>query len=89
MTQVHMVDKKTQKFTSVKKPTFYHCGRNHLAPSCILKDSVCHGCNKRGHLVRCCRNARKRQSKSSTDFHEVEENPISQVFTLSLSKTNR
>ena len=38
-------------------------------------------------MVKCCRNVRKRQSKSSTDIHEVEENPISQVFMLPLSKT--
>ena len=73
MTQVRMVDKKTQKFTSVKKPICYQCGQNHLAPSCILKDSVC---NKKEHLVTCCRNAEKRQSKSSRDIHEVEENPF-------------
>ena len=27
-------------------------------------------------MVRCCRNPRKWQSKSSTDIHEVEENSI-------------
>ena len=81
------MDKKTQKFSSAKKLTSYRCGGNHLAPSCRFKDSVCHGCNKKGHLVRCCRNAQRRPSKSSTNIHEMEEEPISQVYMLPSSKT--
>ena len=50
--QIHMVDKRTHKFTSVKKPTYYRCGGNCLAPSCRFKDSVRRGCNKKGYLVR-------------------------------------
>ena len=86
-TQVHKVDKKTQKFSSAKKITCYCCGGNHLAPSCRFKDSVCHGCNKKGHLVRCCKNAQRRSSKSSMNIHELEEDLISQVYMLPSSKT--
>ena len=86
-TQIHKVDKKTQKFSSAKKLTCYRCGGNHLAPSCRFKDSVCHGCNKKEHLVRCCRNAQRRSSKSSMNIHELEEDLISQVYMLPSSKT--
>ena len=52
-----------------------------------FKDSVCHGWNKKGNLVRCCRNAQRRPNKSSTNIHEVVEDPISQLYTLPSSKT--
>ena len=84
---VHKVDKKTKKFTCAKKSTCYHCGGNHLATRCGFKDSICHGWNKKGHLVRCCRNAQRRPNKSSTNIHEVVEDPISQLYTLPSNKT--
>ena len=64
----------------------YH-GLNHLAHSCRFNDSVCHGCNKKGHLDRCCRNAQRRPNKSSTNINEVVEDPISQLYMLPSSKT--
>ena len=75
-----------QKIFSAKKPTCYRCGGNHLAPSCRFKDSVCHGCNKKGHLIR-CRNAQRMPNKSSTNINEVVKDPISQLYMLPSSKT--
>ena len=41
--------------TNVPGKKCYRCGRSdHLAHSCIHKDTVCHNCNKRGHLARVC-----------------------------------
>ena len=41
--------------TNVPGKKCYWCGRSdHLAHGCIHKDTVCHNCNKRGHLARVC-----------------------------------
>ena len=71
----------------LKKSTCYHCGGNNLAPSYKFKDSVCHGCNKKGDLIRCCRNAQMRPNKVYMNINEVEEDPISQLYMLPSSKT--
>ena len=36
-------------------PICYRCGGPHLAPSCRFKETICHYCNKKGHLAKVCR----------------------------------
>ena len=69
--------RRIQEIFSAKKPTCYFCGGNHLAPIC----------NKKGHLIRCCRNTQKRPNKSSTNINEVVEDHISQLYMFPSSKT--
>ena len=43
---------KMEKRESSKKGECYRCGNDHETPSCPYRKSVCHKCNKVGHLAR-------------------------------------
>ena len=59
--------------TNVPGKKCYRCGRsNHLAHSCVHKDTVCHNCNKRGHL------ARVRQARGSQPPRKMLNTPRAQ-----------
>ena len=48
---------------------WYRCGGNHPSAECRFKTSVCHACNKRGHLSRMCctRKAQQQGRGAGTD----------------------
>ena len=41
----------------------YQCGGAHLANDCGFKDAVCHNCQKKGHIAKKCRGAKKQWKK--------------------------
>jgi len=73
----------------------YRCKGPHMAPKCPFKDSTCHGCGKRGHILKACRSRKKSESRASTKkgMHHVnvEETGKYQeygMFNLSSDRTN-
>ncbi|XP_033103603.1 uncharacterized protein K02A2.6-like [Anneissia japonica] len=42
-------------------PTCYLCLGPHLAPDCKHKEVMCHGCGKRGHLRKACKNPKQKK----------------------------
>ena len=63
-----------------KKVECFRCGGAHYANDCKFKDTVCHACNKKGHLAKMCRSVKNkaknekgkaRQAQAPT--HHVEE----------------
>ena len=59
--------------------TCYRCGGGHAPAQCRFKDTICHGCKKRGHLVRVCRSrpsesaARKTHGRRAHYIQEEQE----------------
>ena len=48
----------------------YRCGGGHLSDSCRIRDSECHYCHKRGHIVTKCRKKQADKTfKCPTTFH--------------------
>ena len=50
----------------------YRCGGEHLPTKCRFKDTVCHACKKRGHIVKVCR-SKGIQRRPARRTHYVEE----------------
>ena len=52
-----------------KGPSEKKCGRcggkNHTSERCKYKETICHTCNKKGHLARACRNTKEVKQKPS------------------------
>ena len=46
-----------------KKPVCYRCGKNHLAPDCVYKESKCNFCHIKGHLEAVCRKKKSNNKK--------------------------
>ena len=69
---------------SVQKGTFqkscYRCKGQHNPNSCPFKDSTCHGCGKKGHILKACRtskstpptNPQSKSSKTSKPQHSLQ-----------------
>ena len=53
--------RKMERIESFKKGECYRCGNDHEAQSCPYRKSVCHKCNKVGHLARKCHSGQKKQ----------------------------
>jgi len=52
----------------------YRCGRgDHMAHSCVHKDSICHNCKKPGHLARVCRSQSQSKVSITKQHHWVEQ----------------
>ena len=53
-TQVHYVQKKTPPANSYPSSAVkcYRCGGSHLAMECTFRNSTCHFCHKRLHIVK-------------------------------------
>lgn len=39
------------------------CGSNHWRNECPFKDAICFGCEKKGHILKCCFNAKNKNTK--------------------------
>jgi hypothetical protein len=73
----------------------YRCGGAHLANDCGFKDAACHNCQKKGHIAKKCRGAKKPwkkewESKPQMKTHHVQsEEPEEQcsfnMFNIDLS----
>ena len=50
----------------------YRCGGDHSSMKCRFKDTVCHACKKRGHIVKVCR-SRVSQRRPTKRTHYVDE----------------
>jgi competence protein ComGF len=49
-------DKQTVQFSSSNNKQYYrYNGKGHNPQNCQFKEAVCHGCNKKGHIVKACR----------------------------------
>ena len=48
----------------------YRCGARHLG-ECRFKDAVCHGCGKRGHIIRVCRSKGRSKRSFSNSNHRA------------------
>ena len=52
-----------------KGPSEKKCGRcggkNHTSERCKYKETICHTCNKKGHLARACQNTKEVKQKPS------------------------
>lgn len=63
--------------------TCYRCGGGHAPEQCRFKNTVCHGCKRRGHLIRVCRStpsgsaARKTHGKRAHYLQEEQEESAS------------
>ena len=53
----------------------YRCGGDHLPTKCRFKDTVCHACKKRGHIVKVCR-SRVSQGRPTRRTHYVDEEDL-------------
>ncbi|XP_067940419.1 uncharacterized protein [Watersipora subatra] len=60
-------------------PSSYRCGKNHLANTCVHKNSQCNFCNKLGHIEPACRTKKNATSnqlvkiiKSTTEIKTVK-----------------
>nr|XP_023665672.1 LOW QUALITY PROTEIN: uncharacterized protein K02A2.6-like [Paramormyrops kingsleyae] len=75
---VHQLKKDIAK--SSRRVECFRCGGAHYANVCKFKDSICHGCNKRGHLVKKCNSTgnkakieRGKAQQAPADTHHVAE----------------
>ena len=50
----------------------YRCGGDHLPTKCQFKDTVCHGCKRRGHIVKVYK-SRGSQRRPTRRTHYVDE----------------
>lgn len=77
---VHHVAKE-RKGKQQKSVECYRCGGPHFASDCGLKDSVCHNCQKRGHIAKVCRGKNKQKKEwgekpgKATHHLQEEEEP--------------
>ncbi|XP_062374782.1 uncharacterized protein K02A2.6-like [Sardina pilchardus] len=55
---------KDEKGKSQKSIECYRCGGTHFANDCGFKDSVCHNCQKKGHIAKMCRGTKNKQRKN-------------------------
>ncbi|XP_036002862.1 uncharacterized protein K02A2.6-like [Fundulus heteroclitus] len=73
---VHHVTKE-KKGKQQKSVECYRCGGPHLASDCGFKDSVCHNCQKRGHVAKVCRGKNKKKTdwggKQNMSTHHLQE----------------
>ena len=53
----------------------YRCGGDHLPTKCRFKDTVCHACKKRGHIVKVCR-SRVSEGRPTRRTHYVDEEDL-------------
>ena len=52
----------------------YRCGGDHLPAKCRHKDTVCHACKKRGHIVKVCRSrVSQRRPTTTRRTHFIDE----------------
>ena len=69
-------DKQTVQFSSSNNKQYYrYNGKGHNPQNCQFKEAVCHGCNKKGHIVKACRASSKPHFKKKTrSLHWTGEN---------------
>ena len=61
----------------VKRGSCYFCGVSiHLNRKlCPAKDTICHGCGKRGHFVKVCRKTNEEKFNAASSSMSTESNP--------------
>jgi len=64
----------------------YHCGGPHPPAECQFKESVCHSCNKKGHIAKVCHSAQQKQKQAPGSPAQQQQgcrksNPTHQVET--------
>ena len=61
----------------VKRGSCYFSGGSiHLKRKlCPAKDTICHGCGKRGHLVKVCRKTKEEKFNAASSSMSTESNP--------------
>ena len=66
---------KPKQYEEAKRgtPTCYRCGGPHLAPVCKFKDTICHYCQKKGHLARVCKSKNKSAGQPKKNFYVQDE----------------
>jgi hypothetical protein len=68
--------KQTVQFSLSNNKQCYCCnGKAHNTQNCKFKEAVCHGCNKKGHIVKAYRTSSKPHFKKKTrSLHWTGEN---------------
>ena len=83
---VHKIESKGP----IKPPPTRNCyryGGSHAPESCCFKDSECHWCHKKGHIVKVCRNKAKQTSKTKPKQERTNTQHTLQVEEESSDKS--
>lgn len=83
---VHQVRRETGKLAN--RVECFRCGEAHYVNVCKFKDTVCHACNKKGHLAKKCRSSKGKGipglGKTQAGTHHLDQIHEEAVYSYNM-----
>ena len=73
---------KSNNGPDLPKKKCYGCGQLHWKKDCPFKESVCHACNKKGHIQKVCHSKNKNSSSPSTNHSSAANQETNEEYIL-------